>query len=158
MINFIKGLFMKSNYSLTTRSLLFVSLTALTGLMVSPTVMASDHETQCFKDIQGKLTWNDNDMNWDPENIKQLCKGTTKPIEPRKCVASIRTSRVNWGKGTDWDWKNIINLCAGTNDAVKTEECFNKGISSGGDWRDVILLCQRSLNSQTHSNDLDWKK
>ena len=54
---------MKSNYSLTTRSLLFVSLTALTGLMVSPTVMASDHETQCFKDIQGKLTWNDNDMN-----------------------------------------------------------------------------------------------
>jgi hypothetical protein len=87
-------------------------------------------------------------MNWDPENIKQLCKGTTNPTEPRKCFSNVRTGHVNWGKGVVWEWKNIINLCAGTNNAEKTVECFNNGIAAGTDWRDVVLMCQRSLTSK----------
>jgi hypothetical protein len=139
---------MKLQYnSFRTVLVLFI---ALAGLVVSSVAKANDHETQCFNDIQGKLAWNDenNNLNWEPENVKQLCKGTTNPTEPRKCFSTIRTGRVNWGKGTDWEWKNIINLCSGTNDAEKTVECFNKGIAAGSDWRDVILLCQRANNSK----------
>jgi len=43
--------------------------------------------------------------------------------------------------------ENIINLCVGSNDAKERVDCFNKGVSAGGDWRDVILLCQRTDNS-----------
>jgi hypothetical protein len=131
------------------RAVLLLSI-AFTGLAVSSVTLANDHETQCFNDIQGKLAWNDdnNNMNWDAENIKQLCKGTTNPTEPRKCFSTIKTGHVNWGKGVEWEWKNIINLCSGTNDADKTVECFNQGISSGKDWRDVVLMCQRSLNGK----------
>jgi hypothetical protein len=130
--------------------ILRTALLLLTSLLATPLAMANDHETQCFNDIQGKLAWNDedNNMNWDPENVKQLCKGTTKPTEPRKCFSTVKTGRVEWGKGTDWEWKNIINLCSGTNDAEKTIECFNKGIAAKSDWRDVILLCQRAQNSK----------
>ena len=139
---------MKLQYNLF-RTVLVLSI-ALAGLAVSSVARANDHETQCFNDIQGKLAWNDenNNMNWEPENVKQLCKGTTSPTEPRKCFSAVKTGRVKWGKGTDWDWKNIINLCSGTNDAEKTVECFNKGIAAGSDWRDVILLCQRAQNSK----------
>jgi hypothetical protein len=132
------------------RTVLLVSITALASLVAMPFAMANDHETQCFNDIQGKLAWNEDNtnMNWDAENVKQLCKGTTNPTEPRKCFSSVKIGRVNWGKGTDWEWKNIINLCSGTNDAEKTIECFNKGIAAGSDWRDVILLCQRAQHSK----------
>lgn len=125
-------------------AVLLASIATLTSLVVAPSVMANDHETQCFNDIQGRLPWDDDKFNWDAKNVKQLCKGTTKPTEPGKCFAAVRTGRVNWGKGTDWEWQNIINLCAGTDDADKTVECFKKGIAAGSDWRDAILLCQRN--------------
>ncbi|MCF7987523.1 MAG: hypothetical protein K9L60_08160 [Methylovulum sp.] len=136
---------MKLQHTLV-RPLLFVCLSAVSVLLIAPSAMANEHEQQCFEDIQGKLPWNDdnNNLNWDPENIKQLCKGTTQPAEPRKCFSSIRSGHVNWGGGTDWEWKNIINLCSGTNNADKTAECFKNGISAKKDWRDAILLCQRS--------------
>jgi hypothetical protein len=143
---------MKLKYkSLCTASL--VAVVALTSLVVSPFAMANDNETACINDIQGKLAWNDDDnnMNWDAENVKQLCSGTANPAEPRKCFSNVKKNRVNWGKGTDWEWKNIINLCSGTDDADKTLECFNKGVAAGTDWRDVILLCQRAHKS-THAN------
>jgi len=49
--------------------------------------------------------------------------------------------------------ENIINLCVGSNDAKERVDCFNKVVSAGGDWRDVILLCQRTDNSQSRSNE-----
>ena len=69
------------------------------------------------------------------------------------CFSSVKKGHVNWGKGTDWEWKNIINLCSGTDDAEKTLECFNKGVAAGSDWRDVILLCQRT-HKVKHPNKL----
>jgi len=144
---------MKSQYTLISRSVLLVSIAAA-GLFISSAATASDHETQCFDNVQGKIPWNDDkNLNWDPENVKQLCKGTVSPAEPGKCFLSVKSGQVDWGKGTVWEWKNIINLCAGTNDAKKSVDCFNKGISTGADWRDVILLCQRADNSQSKSNE-----
>jgi len=139
---------MKSNNNVLTRSLLYVSISVLVSLPIASTALANEHETQCFNDVQGKIPWEENNLNWDPENVKQLCEGTTAPSEPGKCFLSVKSGQVNWGKGSNWEWKNIINLCAGSNDAAKTVECFNKGITAGSDWRDAILICQRSLNSK----------
>ena len=144
---------MKPSYISVKSSLLVVSLAVFGSLSISPAAYATDHETQCFNDVQGKIPWTDGKLNWDDENVKQLCKGTTKPSEPGKCFQAVNSGQVEWGKGSkDWEWKNIINLCAGTNDAKERVDCFTKGVSAGGDWRDVILLCQRTDNSQSKTN------
>jgi len=126
------------------RAVLLVSITTLGSFLATPIAMANDHETQCFDSVQGKVPWADNKLNWEAKNVKQLCKGTTKPTEPGKCFSAVRTGRVNWGKSTDWDWVNIINLCSGSNDADKTVDCFKNGVKTGLDWRDAILSCQRA--------------
>lgn len=150
---------MKTNALLTTRSLLMISTATLIGLFLNTSAIAADYEAQCFNDVQGKIPWNDDkDMNWEAENVKQLCEGTSKPAEPGKCFLMVKSGQVNWGKGANWEWKNIINLCSGTSDAEKTVECFNKGVSAGADWRDAILMCQRSLSSKMKNNQLDWNK
>jgi len=144
---------MKSSYISVKRSLLVVSVAVFAALFISPMASATDHETQCFNDVQGKIPWADEKLNWDEESVKQLCKGTTKPSEPGKCFQSVNSGQIEWGKGNKtWEWKNIINLCAGTNDAKERVDCFTKGVSAGGDWRDVILLCQRTDNSQSKKN------
>ena len=144
---------MKSSYMSVKRSLLVVSIAVFATLFISPVASATDHETQCFNDVQGKIPWADEKLNWDEESVKQLCKGTTKPSEPGKCFQSVNSGQVEGGKGNKtWEWKNIINLCAGTNDAKERVDCFTKGVSAGGDWRDVILLCQRTDNSQSKKN------
>ncbi len=145
---------MKSNYISVKRSFLVLSITVFATLFISPVASASDHETQCFNEVQGKIPWSDEKINWDPENVKQLCKGTTKPSEPGQCFLSVKSGQVEWGKGNKvWEWKNIINLCAGTNNAKERVSCFTKGVNAGGDWRDVILSCQRSDNSQSKKNE-----
>jgi len=123
-------------------------------------VQASDQENECFNDIQGKIAWNDNkDLNWDAENVKQLCQGTSKPSEPGKCFQKLKSGQVSWGKSSTWEWKNIVKLCSGTNDAEKTVACFTKGMSvDGTDWRDAILTCQRTTGSHSKDNQLDWNK
>jgi hypothetical protein len=146
---------MKANSILVKRSFLLASIAVFATLAFSPVASATDHETQCFNDVQGKIPWADEKINWDPENVKQLCKGTTNPAEPGKCFLSVKSGQVEWGKDNKvWEWKNIINLCSGTNDAKERVDCFNKGVSSGGDWRDVILMCQRSDNSQSKKNEI----
>ena len=115
-------------------------------LVMSPIANASDHETQCFNNIQGKIPWNDEkNLNWDAENVKQLCKGTSNPTQPAECFNRVLEGHVEWGKGTNWEWKNIINLCSGTNDAKKSVDCFKQAIGTGTDWRDAIFMCQRAL-------------
>lgn len=152
---------MKTIIKNASRLVLILSLST-TGFLINSVAYASDHETQCFNDIQAKTPWNDEgNMNWDAENIKQLCEGTAKPAEPGKCFTMVRTGRVKWGNAnssTQWDWKNIINLCSGTSDAEKTVDCFNSGVSSGSDWRDAILTCQRALSGKTKSNTLNWNQ
>ena len=144
---------MKSNFISVKRALFVVSVAIFASLSITSVASANDHEIQCFNDVQGKIPWDDEKINWEPENVKQLCKGTTNPSEPGKCFLSAKSGQVEWAKGSKvWEWKNIINLCAGTNDAKERVDCFNKGISAGGDWRDVILLCQRTDNSQSKKN------
>jgi hypothetical protein len=130
--------------AIVSKSLGMLAALAFAGSLVSASVWADEHESKCFDEVQGKVPWAEGKLNWEPENVKQLCKGTTHPLEPGKCFTKVRTERVNWGGGTDWEWKNIINLCAGTNNAEQTVECFQKGVKGGADWRDAILTCQRN--------------
>ena len=76
-----------------------VSIAVFASILISPVASASDHETQCFNDVQGKVPWTDGKVNWDDENVKQLCKGTTKPSEPGKCFQAVNSGQVEWGKG-----------------------------------------------------------
>ncbi|MFM8333344.1 MAG: hypothetical protein ACKN9T_16830 [Candidatus Methylumidiphilus sp.] len=127
----------------------FVLATALL-LGYTNGAIANEHEAQCFSNIQGKIAWDDaGNVNWDAENVKHLCAGTSKPEEPGKCFSAVNSEHakgaVNWGKGTEWEWRNIINLCSGSNDAEKTVTCFKNGIKAGTDWRQVILFCQRAM-------------
>jgi hypothetical protein len=69
-----------------------VSIAVFASILISPVASATDHETQCFNDVQGKILWTD-------ENVKQLCKGTTKPSEPGKCFQTVNSGQVEWGKG-----------------------------------------------------------
>jgi hypothetical protein len=112
--------------------------------------LATELEEQCIANVQGKIAWdNGTHMNWETENLKQLCAGTTKPEEPGKCFLAVNTEhmggKVSWGGGNNWEWRNIINLCAGSNDAEKSVNCFKNGIKAGTDWREAILICQRAL-------------
>ena len=139
---------MKSNYISVKRSFSVLSIAILATLFITPAASASDNEAQCFNDVQGKIPWSEDKLNWEPENVKQLCKGTTKPSEPGKCFLSVKSDKVEWAKGNkDWEWKNVINLCSGTSNAKATVDCFTKGVSAGSDWRNVILTCQRTDNS-----------
>lgn len=111
---------------------------------------ANELEAQCMANVQGKIAWDSGtNMNWQTENLKQLCAGTSKPEEPGKCFLAVNTQHtegtVSWGGGTDWEWRNIINLCSGSNDAEKSVTCFKNGIKAGTDWREVIMICQRAL-------------
>ena len=144
---------MKFKYMSVKRSFLLGSIAVFAALAFSPVASANDHETQCFNEVQGKIAWADEKFNWDPENVKQLCKGTTKPTEPGKCFNMIKSGQVEWSKGNkDWEWKNIINLCSGTNDAQERVDCFSKGVSSGADWKVVIYSCQRNDDSHSKNN------
>jgi hypothetical protein len=143
---------MKNYFS--SRFLAGILITCLSALLITPVAMAGDteHETQCFNEIQGKIPWNeDKNMNWKPENVKQLCKGTSKPTQPGECFLAVNSGEVKWGKGSkagEWEWKNVINLCSGTDDAKKTVDCFNGATSKGQDWRDAILFCQRGHDNK----------
>lgn len=129
--------------SIKLNCLVFLSFAAFMSIPFSAN--ATDHQEQCFNNVQGKIPWNkEKNMNWDPANVKQLCAGATKPTEPGACFLSVLDGQVNWGSSIEWEWKNIINLCAGTNDAQKTVGCFQQAVAKGLDWRDAILSCQRS--------------
>lgn len=125
---------------------IFLSLVIAFFSFFSITANANpETEKQCFSDVQGKIAWNaEKNMNWDPKNVEQLCKGTEKPSQPGQCFNNIMNGHVNWGQGTDWEWQNAINLCSGSNDAEKTVQCFKNAVGLGKDWQEAILTCQRS--------------
>jgi hypothetical protein len=131
------------NY-LTVGRLCLASFLSLVLSALSFNVSASsDTEKACFSETQGKVPWtSDKDMNWDPKNVEQLCKGTEKPTQPGQCFNTIMNGHVNWGKSTEWEWQNAINLCSGSNDAEKTVQCFKNSVTAGKDWREGIMACK----------------
>lgn len=123
----------------------FLSLSTLSLMLIAGQAYADNaSEKQCFDDVQGKIAWdNSKNMNWDPKNVQQLCKGTVKPSQPGQCFNTVMNGHINWGQGTDWEWQNAINLCSGSNDAEKTVQCFKNAIAAEKDWREAIMTCQR---------------
>lgn len=102
-------------------------------------------EQACFSAIQGKIAWDaaGNNKTWGPANIKNLCKGTTQPLEPGKCFRYAMFNGSAWGKKSShaMTWSKASRLCAGTNNAQSTTTCFKNAIASGQTLDNAINQC-----------------
>ncbi len=136
-------------------------LTALFGAVVataamigmSPAKAASPAETACFNNVQGKIAWNySNNKNWSPNNIQNLCAGTSNWQQPGKCFNDVMFGGVNWGGGTQWQWQNALNLCKGSNNAFNTVKCFKNKINNGQPWQQAIAACNSNPGLQQGGN------
>jgi hypothetical protein len=100
-------------------------------------------EAVCYNAVQGRIAWNyEGNKSWSPNNVKNLCRGTTNPSQPAQCFQRVMHGGINYGGGTRWQWENASNLCAGTNDAARTISCFQGMISRRRSWQDAIAACK----------------
>lgn len=140
--------------------LVLASLFLVAAFVFSSNATASENaETECFNYVQDKITWNyDHDSRWKPENIKQLCKGTTQYKEPGECFNRVMHSStygdhgINWGDGNKWAWKNAVALCTGTDSADGRIGCFENRISDGKKWDAAIAQCVTFSSASRKSN------
>lgn len=132
-------------------------LVLLFGLTLSSSqvLAATDAEKQCFDYVQDKIKWNyDHDARWKPENVEQLCKGTTQFKQPGECFNEVMHGGplggegINWGGGTKWQWKNAVALCAGTDSADNRINCFKSRIGDNVKWDTAIAQCVTLTNAR----------
>lgn len=106
---------------------------------------AATPTTDCFAFVQGNIPWNyEGTANWAPQNVQNLCAGTSHAAEPGRCFDRIMQGGINWGGGTQWQWQNALNLCKGSNNANATVQCFQGKISGGIGWQAAIPACNGS--------------
>ncbi|HZP20483.1 MAG TPA: hypothetical protein VFB16_09765, partial [Bauldia sp.] len=118
---------------------------AFAGLLSATRPAAASAETDCYNFVQGNIPWNyTGSSSWNPSNVKNLCKGTSKAAEPGRCFDRVMTGGINWGGGTEWQWQNALNLCKGTNNANATISCFQGKIAAGVQWPQAIPACNGS--------------
>jgi hypothetical protein len=99
-------------------------------------------EKRCFDLVQGKIAWNySGSTTWAPNNVQNLCKGTSDADQPPRCFQRVMHGGINNGAGTQWIWQNASKLCAGTNDADKTISCFQAKIAAGNQMAQAIDAC-----------------
>ena len=101
-----------------------------------------DVSVRCGAEVR-KIAWDyKGSKNWNPANVKRLCKGAKFSAEPAKCFKRVMHGGINWGGGTQWQWKNAIDLCEGTKGAKKTIGCFKKMIAAKAPWKKAIGKCE----------------
>ncbi len=99
-------------------------------------------ESRCFDFVQGQIAWNyQGNKSWSPNNVRDLCRGTSNASQPPRCFERVMHGGINYGGGTRWQWKNALDLCAGTNDADRTISCFQARIARGTSWQVAIKAC-----------------
>lgn len=100
-------------------------------------------EDQCFSFVQGNIPWNDNgNVNWNPEYIEKLCRGTEEPAQPGLCFHRVRQGVASGNGETRLHWSNAVELCAGTNDAEARVKCFIAKIDAGKNPRIAVEACR----------------
>ncbi|MEM7584365.1 MAG: trypsin-like peptidase domain-containing protein [Acidobacteriota bacterium] len=101
-------------------------------------------EADCFKRTQGKIAWDyKGSKTWAENNIKRLCKGTTRASEPPRCFDRAMHGGIEMGSGTRWTWSTALDLCEGSNDASRTLACFEGRIRRGNNQTAAIKACSR---------------
>ncbi len=110
---------------------------------VAATTSGNTAEDKCYNRVQGKIAWNyTNNVNWSPENVQNLCAGTSFPNEPGKCFKNVMFGGVNHGGGTIWSWTDASKLCKGANHANQRINCFKNRIANGLTKNQAINECQ----------------
>jgi hypothetical protein len=98
----------------------------------------------CASLVQGRIAWDyQGSRGWDPQNLQNLCRGTSNPSQPPQCFERVMHGGINWGGGTQWQWQNALELCAGTNNAPASIQCFQDRITQGAQWPDAIRACKQ---------------
>ncbi|HEY8187305.1 MAG TPA: hypothetical protein VIF64_14620 [Pyrinomonadaceae bacterium] len=114
-------------------------------------------ESECFDLVQGRIAWNyEGNRSWSPNNIQNLCRGTSNPRQPGRCFYRAMHGNINWGGGTRWQWENALQLCAGTNDADETISCFQEKVRSGLGWSDAIRACNERRCFNLVQGQIAW--
>jgi hypothetical protein len=124
-------------------------LTPLSGSVLDaavppPVVANTDPEKECYDLIQGKIAWNNtNSKSWAPNNVNQLCRGTTKATEPGACFRYVLFNGNDWGQTANHSvsWKEASDLCSGTSDATATTQCFKSKIAARQSLTEAINAC-----------------
>ena len=130
-----------------------IGVLGLVAVVYTSPVIANEHELNCAKHIQDKITWDSNGhTQWEQTNINKLCQGTTKPKEPGECFNKVMTGHVKWGDSDKWQWENAIRLCAGTSDSDQTITCFQNRVHANTSWEEAILQCQLKVSSDKKNN------
>lgn len=128
------------------------SLFLATVLATAPA--SASPESDCFGFVQGHIPWNyGGATTWAANNVRKLCRGTTRAAEPGRCFDRAVHGGVNWGGGTRWRWENALNLCKGTSNANATISCFRRKVGSGVSWQQAIHQCQIGTGSASAESD-----
>ena len=126
-------------------TVLLAAIAAAISLFVFTQPAAATPATDCFNFVQGNIPWNyEGVASWAPQNVQNLCAGTTHAAEPGRCFDRVMQGGINWGGGTQWQWANALNLCKGSNNANATVQCFQGKIGSGVGWQEAIPACNGS--------------
>ena len=114
-----------------------------------PSVVASApklQEGECYEYVQGRIAWDAKrkNKNWNPSNVKRLCKGTTSKYSPGNCFSYAMHSGAKWGKRSShvMNWQKAIELCGGTSNAKAVTTCFKNSISAGRNLDSSIARCK----------------
>jgi hypothetical protein len=127
------------------RAAMACAVLASAGLLLAAAPAAATPETDCFAFVQGNIPWNyEGAVSWNPGNVTNLCRGTTRAAEPGRCFDRVMQGGINWGGGTQWQWENALKLCKGTNNANNTISCFQGKIAAGVTWQQAIPQCNGS--------------
>lgn len=108
----------------------------------APSTAAPSTADACRDGIQGRVAWNDSgNTKWHEANVERLCRGTTAPAEPGRCIERVLHGQISSGESTRWEWRHALDLCEGTNDADQTIRCFEEQIAKGESRARAIGVC-----------------
>lgn len=119
-----------------------------TGVIVPGTLkpLKPLKESECYNYVQGRIAWDAAGKNkqWNPENVKQLCKGTTSAYSPGNCFSYVLHKGALWGKKPQHkvSWKEASQLCAGTDNAQQVTACFKQAIHQNKSVNAAISSCR----------------
>lgn len=104
-------------------------------------------ESECYNYVQGRIAWDaaGKSKQWNPENVKQLCKGTTSAYSPGNCFNYVLHKGAQWGKKPQHKvtWREASKLCAGTDNAQQVTGCFKQAIQQHKSVDAAIASCRQ---------------
>lgn len=116
-----------------------------------PIATNSGAEQECYNRVQNKIAWDASGRNksWSPNNIKNLCKGTTVASAPPTCFYNAMYRGTLWGKKNNqtMTWGLASKLCSGVNSASTPISCLKGKIAGFLSLTKAVNACASNANS-----------